>query len=891
VPTLPDYPQDFQQRLQQNKAAVAGMRQQIRTRRAAGESGIVCSQALSDLLDNFLRRVWGGAIRGARPELADAFVLLAVGGNARRRPAPWSDVDLLMVIDSRLFDEVSPLMAAAVRDCWDATLQLGSSVRTREETAEFAGKDVQFATSLCETRVLLGNPMLAESTLRQVRSQVYDRQGLEWILKVVAARQEEWLARGNSVNQLEPDVKKSPGGLRDIQLLRWIAFVRHGNPEPQALQAAGDISAAELEELLLADEFLTSLRMDLHFAQNLRQDVLTRELQLKISGDRGISGSDPSRPVEVFMQQYFGHTSQVAAIARRVADVPRRLPLLTRLRNLLLPTRTPQGYLIIDGVLQLPPARLAALEGPDEILQIFVSAAENNARLAPELRRRISQLAPQLPEELSFEMTEQFREILRNVAGLSGTIRAMAETGVLDWLVPPFREIRNLMQFNQYHSFTVDEHTLKTLDEVALLASDTSPVGSAYKEIRHRATLHLALIMHDAAKGRAGDHSIIGETLAGQVAERLQLAANKKSMLMFLVRHHLIMPDLAFRRDIADRGMLMDFARLIGAPELLRMLYCLTVADIRAVGPDVWTDWKGELLAALYDRANLILSGRPYNHLERERIQKIRLAARQSFQPAGDQSTATAEEWAAWADQQLDALPAMYIMNQQPSRIARDLAVIQQLPELKVHIEGGFEPETEMVTYRAFATERCASGSFHRVAGILSGMGMDIHEALVCTSTQGFVIASFRVADRDFSGLVPESRIEDVVGVIADVLLAKRHPDTAFRRSGILRLTRRRGVIIRQDPKVAIDNDCSQHYTVIDVFATDTQGLLFTLASALHNLGLTVHLARIDTSVDQVVDVFYVLDEHGRKLEDPAKIENVRRTLLEEIRLLTTSSS
>ncbi len=884
----PDYPRDFQQRLQQNKAAVAGMRQQIRARRVTGESGIVCSQAFSDLLDNFLRRVWGGATRDAQPELVDAFALLAVGGNARRRPAPWSDVDLLVIIDSRLFDAVSPLMAAAVRDCWDATLQLGSSVRTRDDVIDFALKDVPFATSICETRVLLGNPLLAESTMRQVRSQVYDRQGLDWILKVVAARQEEWLARGNSVNQLEPDVKRSPGGLRDIQLLRWIAFVRHGNPEPHVLQGAGDISAAELEELLLADEFLTSLRMDLHFMQNLRQDVLTRELQLKISGDRGISGSDPSRPVEVFMQQYFGHTSRVAAIARRVADVPRRLPLLTRLRNLLMPTRTPQGYLIVDGVLQLPVTRLAELQQPDEVLQIFVSAAENNARLAPELRRRISQLAPRLPEELSFEMTEQFREILRNVAGLSGTIRAMAETGVLDWLVPPFREIRNLMQFNQYHSFTVDEHTLKTLDEVARLASDTSPVGSAYKEIRHRATLHLALILHDSAKGRAGDHSIIGETLAEQVAERLQLAANKKSMLMFLVRHHLIMPDLAFRRDISDRGMLMDFARLIGAPELLRMLYCLTVADIRAVGPDVWTDWKGELLAALYDRANLILSGRPYNHLERERIQRIRLAARQSFQPAGDQSATSAEEWATWADQQLDSLPAMYLMNQQPSRIARDLTVIQQLSELKVHIEGEFEPETEMVTYRAFATERCASGSFHKIAGILSGMGMDIREAFVCTSTQGFVIASFRGADKDFTGLVPESRIEDAVGVIADVLLAKRHPDTAFRRSGILRLPRSRGVIIRQDPKVAIDNDCSQRYTVIDVFATDTQGLLYTLASALHNQGLTVHLARIDTSVDQVVDVFYVLDEHGRKLESPEKIEAVRSSLLEEIKLLNT---
>lgn len=319
------------------------------------------------------------------------------------------------------------------------------------------------------------------------------------------------------------------------------------------------------------------------------------------------------------------------------------------------------------------------------------------------------------------------------------------------------------------------------------------------------------------------------------------------------------------------------------------MLYCLTVADIRAVGPDVWSDWKGELLADLYDRAILILSGRPYNHLERQRIEQIRLAAQQSFKPVGENNSETAAEWQAWADDQLDAMPAMYLMNQQPQRIARDLAVIQQLPQLKVHIEGGFDPETAIVTYRAFATEQCATGSFHRISGILSGTGMDIKEASIFTSAQGFVIASFRVNDRDFIGNVPEDRIEDVVKIIADVLLQKRHPDTAFRRSGILRLSSRKSLIIREEPKVAVDNDCSQHYTVIDVFATDTQGLLYTLASALHNLGLTVHLARIDTSVNQVVDVFYVRDEFGRKLEDPVRIETVRRTLLEELRLLTSS--
>jgi [protein-PII] uridylyltransferase len=887
VSLSPHSPPGIHQRIQQRKAALAAIRTGGRERRAEGKSGIECSTWLSDQIDQFVRDSFNFVAGERARELKDACTLLAIGGSGRKRPAPYSDIDLLVILDPRLQSEVEPLITAAIRDCWDSGAQPACTVRTPEDVVAFSALDIPFATSLMETRVLQGNSGIAEAALQQVQSKVLSRDRSGLILKLMASRREEWIARGNSVNQLEPDVKRSPGGLRDIQLLRWVAFLRHGIPDPQALRGAGEISEQELEQLNLADEFLTALRFDLHVQQGLKQDVLTRELQLKISSARGISGSNPSRPVEVFMQQYFDHTSRVAAIARRVADVPRKLPLLARLKNVFLPRKSPQGFLIVDGVLQVSPHFLHSLQDPVKILEVFVAATQNQARLAPELKRRIGHAAASLPEEPTYEMTEQFREILRSAPGLAETLRAMVETRVLDWLVPPFREIRNLMQFNQYHSFTVDEHTLKTIDEVTAFASDKSPVGSAYKEIRHRATLHLALLMHDIGKGRVGDHSVIGEQLAEEVAVRLQLAANKKSMLMFLVRHHLIMPDIAFRRDLSDRGMLIDFARLIGAPEQLRMLYCLTVADIRAVGPDVWSDWKGELLADLYDRTSLILSGRPYNHLEREKLQEIRMTVRKSFIPADRSGPDTAEEWRQWADRQLDTLPPMYLMNQQPSRIARDLAMIQQLSEQDVKIEGEFDAEKELVSYRVFAPARFANGSFHRIAGVLSGLGMDIMDAQICTSSNGFVIASFRVHDRDFKGVVPHSRIEAVAIVIGDVLTARKAVESVFRKSRVVLKNHQKAVMIKQDPKVAFDNDCSQRYTVIDVFATDTQGLLFTLAQTLFNHGLTVYLARIDTSIDQVVDVFYVLDQDQKKLEDQEKIHQVRTSLLNEIRQIS----
>lgn len=862
------------------------MRQGVRERRSSGLSGLECCHWLSDQFDEFLRElvelqreVYGIDNR--------AFAVVAVGGNGRRRPAPFSDTDLLLMMDARQQSNTQQFLSAVVRDCWDAGIQLGSSIRTHSDVLRFAADDVQFATSLMETRLICGSETLIESVLRQVRDRVFSVRPERFIQKLVATRREEWTARGNSVNQLEPDIKRSPGGLRDLHLLRWVSCLRYGNPEPDELLHRGVITDDEHQELLIADEYLTAMRTDVHLLTNLKQDILTRELQLQITDQRGFTATELSRPVEVFMQEYFGHTSRVAGVARRVADAPARPGLLSRLKNSLLPRKSAQGFLIVNDTIQIPEDRVNSLNDPEAILGIFLAAAEHKAGLSPELQQLIVKRTATLPEEPGFEVTNRFREILRHTEGLPGTLRAMYETGVLEWLIPPFAGIRNLLQFNQYHSFTVDEHTLKTIDEVTAFASDESPVGSAYQGVRHRATLHLALLMHDVGKGRGGDHSVVGEQLAEEVAARLQMAANKKSMMMFLVRHHLIMPDLAFRRDVSDSTVLLDFARLVGAPELLRMLYVLAVADIRAVGPDVWSDWKGELLADLYNRAIQILSGRPYNHLERERLQKVRAAVRSSMVPAGRDSGADAEALKTWAGEQLDSLPPFYLMTEQPDRIVRDLDMIRQLNDMDVKIEGAYEAETETVSYRVFAPGRFGHGSFHSIAGILSGLRMNILAAQVCTTSQGVVIAYFRVTDNDFTGPVPQSRIEDVSVAIGDVLTGKKTVESVFRRSSLYRFNRKNPVIIRQEPKIGIDNDCSERYSVIDVFATDTQGLLYTLAHTLFNHGLTVHLARIATNIDQVVDVFYVMDEHHRKLEDPERLEQLKQSLLNEIRLLS----
>ncbi|MEZ6122883.1 MAG: [protein-PII] uridylyltransferase [Planctomycetaceae bacterium] len=876
--------------IQQRRRHLSELRQQVAQKNQAGGSGIEISNWLSDQLDEMLVAMLQVSLQAANVPTDADFAMIAVGGNGRRRPAPYSDVDLLLVAATAAMPVMQPVFSTFVRDCWDTGFQLGHSIRTPDDVVRFArdAENIQFATSLIDMRLLAGRESSFQQLNQLVRKQVFRNSVDDFVRVCVQSRREEWLARGDSVNQLEPDVKKSPGGLRDLNLIRWVTFAQFGDSHPSSLLEHNAVRTQELAILNQADEYLTSLRLDLHCRAGLKQDVLTRDLQLEIARSKGQDSEDPRQAVESFMQEYFSFTSQVARISRRVTEPIKRPGLMTRLRNLFVASRSPEGFEIREGVLFASETFRQSLEkNPEHVMQIFVAAAEYNAVPEPGLRREIGRTVARLPVEPSREACSAFRKVLRSGAALPGTVRSMFETRVLDWLIPPMAEVRCLMQFNQYHSYTVDEHTLKTLDEVVALAADDSPVGTAYGSLRHKATLHLSLLLHDIAKGRDGDHSILGEAIAEEIGVRLQVAEHKKRMMMFLVRQHLIMPDLAFRRDITDQSLLVDFARLVGSPELLRMLYVLSVADIKAVGPGVWTDWKGELLADLYNRTMLILSGRPINHLERERLQVVRDHVRTSMAPATEtalrERSAQQNEptpWNEWIDRQLDALPPFYLMTETPERISQDLNCIRQLNDSDVSIQGTYDAETDTVTYRVFATPEFEAGSFHKISGVLSGLRMDIHTAQSCTTSGGILIGSFLVSDNDFVGQVAEHRIREVSQALRDVLTGARTVDHIFRRSGLFQRRKKRKVLTTVAPRVCIDNDCSESYTVIDVFAMDTPGLLYTLAETLYRNRLSVELTRIATNIDQVVDVFYVLDENGKKISNDQRLEVLQNELM-----------
>ncbi len=842
------------------------------------------SEWYSDRLDELLLSILEHNLQQQGVADTSGFIVACVGGNGRRRPAPYSDVDLLLVAESSASKGLSTALSAFVRDCWDTGMELGHSVRTAADVIRFASDDIQFATSLIDMRLLRGDERGFHDLRKKLDRRVLQDHSERFVTRCVVSRREEWSACGDSVNQLEPDLKKSPGGLRDLHLLRWIAYSRHGDAEPSTLLQHESLRTHELAALQVADDFLTGLRLELHCRVGMKQDVLTRELQLEMVREKDPHVQDVRAAASAAMQEYFQTTSPVAEISRRISETQRSAGLLTRLRTAFLPGTGIRGLPVHSGAINLTDEGLQSLrEDSESVLDVFVQSAERQVSLSSDLRLAISRLVGTLPDEPTRKHCSQFRKILRSGVGQCNTLRHMHETRVLEWLVPPFAEIRCLMQFNHYHSYTVDEHTLKTIDEVIAMEDEDSSLGSAYRGVRHKATLHLALLLHDIGKGRDGDHSIIGEELCEEIGTRLQMAQHKKQIMAFLVRHHLDMPDLALRRDYTDAMLINEFARMVGSPERLRMLYVLSAADIRAVGPGVWTDWKADLLADLYNRTMQVISGRPSNHLEQERIQAIRDHVRKAIVPAESRDDV---DWPVWISEQLDALPAFYLMTEDPEQIARDLDLIQHLRDDEIRYSAEYDAESDTVRYRIIAAAGYENGFFHKVAGILSGLRNNIHTAVSCSAADGTIVAGFVVTDNDFEGMVPENRMEEVFAAVSEVLEGRKSVDSVFRRSSLFTVAGQEKPLVAVDPQVSIDNDCSEQHTVIDVYAMDSPGLLYTLAQTLFQHELAVQLARIATNIDQVVDVFYVTDRNGRKVTDPGRLEWITNDLLQGIATL-----
>ena len=864
-------------------ALLTEQRQSIRHRLMAGASGAEVVAANTDFVDGLIIGRYRNAVRKGGEEYVSAgfqhCCLVALGGYGRRELAPHSDIDLMFLFSSEANHLFPELVRQVLHPLWDIGFQIGHSVRTIQDCIELATTDPTVKTSMMEARFLAGSPELFQDFHSRYLRKVVTKKIDAYLDLKLEERRREYEKFGETVYLLEPNVKKSKGGLRDVHLLQWIGMARYQAPTIRELSDRGILSRSDFVALTEAREFLWRVRSLLHVHAGTAQEILNFDEQVWLAEQFGFKDRPHLLAVEQFMQQYYQHTMGLHERCMRFMDRCRSLPLWRRVARFF-PAPTVEGHFVVRGSFLTVAEHMRArvLGNPALLLRLFDVARCRQLTIVPPLLEDIHQHVGAVAEDAyrTPAASQIFSRILTG-PGTATTLEAMHRAHLLEKMIPAFATVRGLMQFNQYHKYTVDEHSLLAVRKVEALAQDDGLIGEVYREIKRKDILHLAVLLHDLGKGHEEDHSEVGKRIAEQAAKRLGFDEQETRTLVFLVHRHLLMAHTAFRRDPYDEKVLLPFAREVGTPEVLRKLLALTAADLAAVGPGVLTKWKESLLVELYLRTMQEVSGEREAADVPEWLRKVTAEVLQQPALAGDPGVD-----AAWVESQLRQFPLRYAYGTAPNRIAAHLAVIRRLTPGNVLVDVDFNASLGTCEYAVVTFNDLIPGIFSKIAGVMAASGLQILDAQILTRNDGIVVDTFQVADPDYRGAPPRDRQAAIAGTITAVLKGRETIEELVRRSTRLPIGRSLPAH-RQPTEVRLDNETSERFTILDVFADDRQGLLYVITNAIFRLGLSVHAARISTRLDQVADVFYVTDGEGRKIEDHAQLERIRMGVHEEI--------
>jgi [protein-PII] uridylyltransferase len=851
-------------------------RRAVAERVSAGASGTDTLTAMTEFVDGLIVGRYRAAVRQGGDETANVGLrqccLMALGGYGRRELAPHSDIDLMFLYQQGSAKSVEALVRAVLHPLWDCGFQVGHSMRTITDSLELAESDSTVKTSMMEARFLAGNADLFQDFHRRYLRKIVSRNTDTYLDLKLEERRREYDKFGETVYLLEPNVKKSKGGLRDLHVLQWAGMARFQAPTIRELSDRGILSRADFLALTEAREFLWRVRALLHVHAGAAQEILTFDEQVWLSQHFGFQDQPHLLAVEQFMQQYYKHTMGLHERCVRFVERCRSVPFWRRVAQFLPATRVDRDFVIRSGVLGVAEeSRTKVLESPSLLLRLFDLAREQHLTIDPPLLEDIHRHVDHVSAD-AFHQPDVSRIFLRIMTGprTTPTLEAMHRAHLLEKLVPAMATVRGLMQFNQYHKYTVDEHCLLAVGRVEALGHEEGLLGDIYRSIKRKDILHLAVLMHDLGKGREEDHSDVGRRLAEDVGQRLGFDEHDLRTLSFLVHRHLFMAHTAFRRDPNDENVVLPFAREVGTPDVLRKLVTLTAADIAAVGPGVLTKWKESLLLDLYERAMPALSGDRETPSAPERFAQAVIEVSRHPILGGP-----ADADIAWVERQLALFPKRYVYGTAPGRIAAHLAAVRRLYAGEVIVDSEFNHELGTCEYTVITRNDLTPGLFSKITGVMAGNGLQILDAQILTRDDGIVVDTFQVTDPDYQGEPPAERRHTVGERIAAVLKGWEHVDDVLRRGARLRTTRALPKA-QEATEVRIDNETSDACTIIDVFADDRQGLLHVITNAIFQLGLSIHAARISTRLDQVADVFYVTDHSGKKLVDPAHVERIR---------------
>ena len=838
--------------------------------RAAQEQAFLVDQLVRLIYDYVVQYLFPISNRTASEKIA----ILAVGGYGRGEMAPFSDVDIAFVTPYKRTAWTEQVVEAALYLLWDLGLKVGQSSRSLDETVKMAAEDLTIRTALLESRFVWGDRAVYEEAANRFWNEVVGRTASEFVALKMAERDSRHKKMGDSRYVVEPNVKDGKGGLRDLHTLYWIGKYIHRVHTPSALVEVGLLTADEYRKFERAENFLWSVRCHMHDIAGRGEDRLTFDLQREVAERMRFAERPGRSPVERFMQLYFLNAKTVgdltglflAHLDEKMGKRGRRfLPSLSRRPRKL------NGFTLDRGRLALPHEDFLA-EQPGRMIEMFSLADRYTLEIHPLAMRAARRDARLIDNKVRNDPTNNalFLDVLTSRRDPETVLRWMNEATVFGRFIPDFGRVVAQMQFDMYHHYTVDEHSIRAIGLLAEIErgdhQNDHPLSTAIiRQIVSRRVLYAAVLMHDIAKGRGGDHSVLGAEIAEYLCPRVGLDAAETETVAWLVRHHLLMSATAFKRDLADFKTILDFSQTVQSAERLRLLLILTVVDIRAVGPGVWNSWKRQLLSDLFEATEEVLR---LGHKQRGRDERI-IARKEQL---ADQLKISESSFAKLARR----LPAPYWIAEPADIIERNARLLMNYDGSGLSIDACYYPDRGATLITVLAADH--PGLFYRIAGAIHVAGGNIIDARVHTSTDGLALDNFLVQDplgRPFQESVQIERLKEAIGEalvnrskLVSRLDAKAPP-------------RRRAEAFMIAPSVLVNNAASNRFTVVEVNAADRPALLNNLAQALFESKVTLHSAHIATYGERAVDTFYVTDLFGGKIEAKPRIKALEARLLQ----------
>ncbi|MCO4846913.1 MAG: [protein-PII] uridylyltransferase [Yoonia sp.] len=810
------------------------------------------------------------------PTSGERLSLIAVGGYGRGEMAPQSDVDLLFLTPYKITPWAESVIESMLYILWDLKLKVGHASRTVKDCIRLAREDFTIRTSLVEYRHIAGDAALAVKLGERLWTELFQSTAPEFIEAKLDERAERHRKQGGQRYVVEPNVKEGKGGLRDLQSLYWIGKYVNGVKNASELIDHKVFTQDEYEKFRKAEDFLWAVRCHLHLLTNRPMDQLTFDLQVDVAARMGYKDGGGRRAVEHFMQAYFRRATQVGELTRifltaQEAAHTKPAPMLERLFKRRKKTKPP--YAILQNRITVADVD-AFLADPLNILRIFEEALRTGTLLHPDAMRLLSANLHLIDADMqsSKVAAKLFLDTMLKHGNPERGLRRMNELGILGAFIPEFAPIVAMMQFNMYHHYTVDEHTIQCISHLAQIEREELieelPVASSIlKGGINRRVMYVALLLHDIGKGRPEDHSILGAQIARVVAPRLGLSKKDCDTVEWLIRYHLLMSDVAQKRDISEPRTVRDFAKMVKTVERLDLLTVLTVCDIRGVGPGTWNNWKAVLIRNLHKATRDALENgledlnRETRETESKRALRIALS---DWEPKAIRAETSRHYGPYW-----QGLPLA------THRIFADL--LRDVNDDEISIDLMLDEDRD-------ATRACLAmvdhpGLFCRMTGALALVGANVVDARTYTSKDGYATAVFWIQDAD-GHPYEKSRMPRLRKMISRTLRGEIVARDALKDRDKIKKRER---AFRVPTHITFDNTGSEIYTIIEVDTRDRPGLLYDLTRTLANNYVYIASAVIATFGEQVVDTFYVKDMVGLKYHSQDKRDALEQKLREAI--------